>query len=132
MNTGIEKMDRRSRERLEGVHKQLRRLADRLATDASLAGLQFIITEGLRTQERQVELVKARASRTMNSKHLTGRAFDVAIVVGGEVRWDWPLYKDFAKVVKQTAKEMGLAVKWGGDWLRFKDGPHWELADSVQ
>jgi peptidoglycan L-alanyl-D-glutamate endopeptidase CwlK len=132
MNTGIEKMDRRSAERLATVHSALRKVIETAATDALLHGVTFIVTEGVRSTERQAQLVAAGASRTMNSKHLTGRAVDLAVVVGSEVRWDWPLYKRLAQIIKQTAKEAGVPIRWGGDWLRFKDGPHYELADSVQ
>src|SRR5687767_13110050 len=55
-------------------------------------GVSFIVTEGLRNVTRQAELVRAGASRTMNSKHMTGDAVDLAATINGEVRWDWPLY----------------------------------------
>jgi peptidoglycan L-alanyl-D-glutamate endopeptidase CwlK len=29
--------------------------------------------------------------------------------------------------MKQAAKELNVAIIWGGDWRRFKDGPHFEL-----
>ena len=48
----------------------------------------------------------------MNSKHLTGRAADLAAVIDGEVRWDWPLYHKLAEAAKRAAKECGVAIVW--------------------
>jgi peptidoglycan L-alanyl-D-glutamate endopeptidase CwlK len=52
---------------------------------------------------------------------------DLAPAIGGVVSWDWPLYHKLAPVMKAAAKELGVAITWGGDWTTFKDGPHWEL-----
>jgi peptidoglycan L-alanyl-D-glutamate endopeptidase CwlK len=115
-------MDARSERNLVGMHPDLVKVV-RLA--AKKGG--FIITEGLRTKARQAQLVKAGASRTMNSRHITGHAVDVAAVVNGEVRWDWPLYAAIADRMKAAAAELKVPIIWGGDWRSFKDGPHFEL-----
>jgi peptidoglycan LD-endopeptidase CwlK len=121
-------MTPRCEKRLEGVNPRLVAVIRRAAQDSSI---KFIVTEGLRTRDRQAQLVKAGASRTMNSKHLIGRAVDLAVVVDGEVRWDWPLYDRLGEVVKNAAKELDIPIVWGGDWKSFKDGPHFELSDTV-
>jgi len=126
MNTGDPKKDERSRKRLVGVHPKLVRLINDFA--ASVSAPVFIVTEGLRTVDRQRELVQAGASRTMASKHLVGRAVDLAVVVGGEVRWDWPLYATLGAALKAHAKDVEISIIWGGDWKTFRDGPHFELA----
>ena len=115
-------MDARSERNLIGVHPDLVRVV-RAAAKMS----KFIVTEGLRTKARQAQLVKAGASKTMNSRHLTGHAIDVAALVNGEVRWDWPLYAAIAKEMKQAAADLKVPIIWGGDWRTFKDGPHFEL-----
>lgn len=115
-------MDDRSERNLTGVHPDLTKVVRRAAKKAS-----FIVTEGLRTVARQKQLVAAGASQTMNSRHITGHAIDVAAIVGGKVRWDWPLYSAIAKEIKQAAADLGVAIVWGGDWRSFKDGPHFEL-----
>jgi peptidoglycan L-alanyl-D-glutamate endopeptidase CwlK len=89
--------------------------------------LSFVVTEGLRTVERQRELVRTGASQTMKSKHLEGRAFDVAATINGRVHWDWPLYVQISEVMKDAARELGIALEWGGDWKSFTDGPHFQL-----
>ena len=118
----------RSMRNLDGVNADLVRVVHRAL---ELSPLDFVVTEGRRTEKRQRELVAAGASRTMNSRHLTGHAIDVAALVGGQVRWDWPLYKQIADAFKQAAQEKGVALVWGGDWRSFKDGPHIELNRNV-
>lgn len=114
----------RSRERLKGVHPDLVRVVERAI---QLTEVDFTVLEGLRTAARQQQLVKSGASKTMRSRHLTGHAVDLAAFIGGEIRWDWPLYHKIAKAVKQAAAELKVPIEWGGDWRTFKDGPHWQL-----
>ena len=35
-------------------------------------------------------------------------------------------FRDLAVVVKATAAELNIPIKWGGDWKSFCDLPHWE------
>ena len=116
----------KSNSKLYGVDERLVRVA---ALALQLSPVDFGITEGVRTLERQKELVKAGASRTLKSKHLEGKAIDVVAYVGGKVAWDWPLYEKIAKAFKQAAAELDVNIKWGGDWATFKDGPHFQLED---
>ena len=115
----------RSLRNLEGVHPDLVAVAHRAL---ELTEIDFLVTEGLRTREKQIELVKAGASRTTRSRHLTGHAIDVAAWVAGEVRWDWPLYAEISRAFKQAAFELKVPIVWGGDWKTFRDGPHYELS----
>lgn len=117
----------RSKKKLEGVHIDLVRVIGHAVELATAVGLYFIVTEGLRSVERQRQLVAAGASTTMRSRHITGHAVDLAAVVGGEVRWDWPLYHRLGELVKQAAQDLQVPVEWGGDWKAFKDGPHFQL-----
>lgn len=128
------KLDARSIQRLEGVHPDLVAIVNRAA---DITVQPFIITEGLRTLERQKKLVAAGASTTLRSRHLTGHAIDVAAFIdmdgtgdytsGDNIRWDWPLYKTLSIIMKDAAKELNLPIEWGGDWRTFKDGPHFQL-----
>lgn len=123
-------MDQRSEKNLEGVHRDLYCIA-RLA--AALCPIKFMVTEGVRSLERQKKLVESGASKTMKSRHLTGHACDVAALIDFDndgdldVRWDWPLYKQIADSFKQAAKMLNLPIEWGGDWVNFRDGPHFQL-----
>jgi peptidoglycan LD-endopeptidase CwlK len=132
-------MDVRSETSLEGVHPTLvaivRRAHAMMSEDAP--GLSFIVTEGVRTVERQRALMSAGASQTMHSHHLArptavgvvGLAVDLAALVDGEVRWDWPIYPRIARRMKAAASEIGARITWGGDWTTFPDGPHFQLED---
>lgn len=115
----------RSLRNLEGVHPDLVAVAHRAL---QLTEVDFLVTEGLRTREKQIELVRAGASRTTRSRHLTGHAIDVAAWVAGGVRWDWPLYEEISRAFKQAAAELKIPIVWGGDWKTFRDGPHFELS----
>jgi len=117
-------LGQRSLSRLEGVHPDLVRVVKKAA---AMSALDFTVLEGLRTLDRQKQLVAQGASKTMNSRHLTGHAVDLAPMLGGTVRWDWPLYHQLATTVKAAAAAENVPVTWGGDWRTFKDGPHWEL-----
>ena len=117
-------LGQRSLSRLEGVHPDLVRVVKKAA---ALSDLDFTVLEGIRNVERQKQLVSQGASRTMNSRHITGHAVDLAPMIAGEVRWDWPLYHKLAKIVKSAAADEKVPLQWGGDWRAFKDGPHWEL-----
>ena len=118
------KLSNRSRKRLEGVHPDLVRVVERAI---QITPVDFMVTEGLRSVTRQAELKRAGASQTMNSRHLSGKAVDVAAMIGRDVRWDWPLYPKIADAFKQAALELGVPIVWGGDWISLKDGPHFEL-----
>lgn len=123
-------LSQRSLRFLTGVHADLVKVVKR-AAELAPDGVEFIVTEGVRTALRQAELFKAGATRTMKSRHLDGHAVDLAALVAGEVRWDWPLYARLAELMKAAAHEHGVDLDWGGDWLTFKDGPHFELAWST-
>jgi len=113
---------------MAGVHPDLVRVVERAI---QLTPVDFRVTEGLRDAARQASLVKAGASKTQKSRHITGHAVDICALVDGQVRWDWPLYPRIADAFKQAAKELGVEIVWGGDWPTLRDGPHFELSKKV-
>ena len=117
-------LDEHSRSKLQGLHTDLIKIVTKAAENPDL---DFVVTEGLRTLKRQRDLFAHGATTTMKSRHLTGHAVDLAVVVAGEVRWDWPLYTGLAAVIKKAAAEAAVPIEWGGDWRTFKDGPHFQL-----
>jgi peptidoglycan L-alanyl-D-glutamate endopeptidase CwlK len=90
------KFSRRSYDRMAGVRPELIAVATRALL---LSPVDFGISEGMRSAARQAELVRSGASQTHRSRHLTGHAIDVVAYVGGEMRWDWPLYDAIAKAM---------------------------------
>ena len=123
------RFSKRSLERMEGVHPHLVAVMHRAL---ELTPIDFTVLEGVRSLDRQKELVANGASQTMNSRHLiadngVAHAIDIAPYVDGTVSWHWPHYHTLAPAVKQAALELNVPIEWGGDWKSFKDGPHWQL-----
>lgn len=118
------KLSRRSLELMQGVHPDLVKV---VLLAIQLTEVDFGVTEGVRTIEKQREYYAKGASKTMNSRHLTGHAVDLAAYIGAEIRWDWPLYHKLADAMKRAANSLNVPIVWGGDWKTFKDGPHFEL-----
>lgn len=135
----------KSLEKLDGVNSNLVKVVKRAI---ELSDTDFAVIEGLRTKERQAELVRKGASKTMHSRHLTGHAVDIAPYVGGKISWNFDDYYPLAKAMAQAATELGVKVRWGGAWTvitgksgtpqewvkayragggKFLDGPHFEL-----
>ncbi|MGS8515537.1 M15 family metallopeptidase (plasmid) [Escherichia coli] len=114
----------RSEKNLKGVNPKLVEVARRALI---LSEVDFGITEGVRTKERQKHLFIQGKSMTMNSLHLTGDAIDVVAYIDGKVSWDWSLYKIISRAFKQAAAEYGVVIEWGGDWEKLKDGVHFQL-----
>ena len=113
----------RSRERLRGVNPEL---ADTVKRALELSPIDFGVTEGIRSVERQKELVARGLSQTMNSKHLTGNAVDLVAYLSGRVCWEMSAYDELADAMKQAAKETGVSIRWGGAWqvkdIRLHEG----------
>ncbi|SDW94380.1 M15 family metallopeptidase [Lysobacter enzymogenes] len=140
----------RSRERLAGVHPDLRRVVERAI---QLTTVDFVVTQGNRTRDEQARLYgkgrtvaqmaaaklsaeyaqprEAKVTWTLNSRHVGGFAVDLAPWRDGEIDWDDDgrrgLWERLAEAMKEAARERGIPLVWGGDWARTKDRPHFEL-----
>lgn len=142
-----------SKSRLAGVNNKLVEVVNLALT---LSEVDFMVTEGLRSKDRQVQLVAEGKSRTLNSKHITGNAVDLAAVISGKVSWSLSEYYKIALAMKKAANQLGVKLIWGGVWdtnlnslsddikmelesyaVRFTkatgrkplvDGPHFEIA----
>ncbi|WP_447988344.1 M15 family metallopeptidase [Achromobacter spanius] len=123
-------LSRRSLMRLAGVHPDL---IDVVKLAIQRTPVDFLVVEGVRTVEQQRINVANGASQTMDSYHLPqadglGHAVDLAPLVDGAIPWnDWAKFNELADVVKTCAAELGVPVEWGGDWSKFKDGPHFQV-----
>ncbi|MFN6976509.1 MAG: hypothetical protein ACK4OP_00150 [Gemmobacter sp.] len=121
-----------SEDRLRGVHPVLVALARAVREEAV-----FDVIEGLRSAERQRQLVAQGASRTFNSRHLTGHAIDVWPIdpeTGRRVthpdqrtrdRLLWEHLKPVVDAFKRHARSRGVMIDCGFDW--GWDAPHIEL-----
>ena len=121
------KLNTASIAKLKGVHPDLVRVVLRCAEDWKDADTGFIVTCGVRTLAEQKVLVAKGASKTLRSRHLTGHAVDLAATIDGGVRWDWPLYDRLAKAMKAAANKEKVPLEAGADWVKFRDGPHFQL-----
>lgn len=75
------KFSQRSEKHLQGVHGDLVKVV-RKALEYST--VDFAVIEGVRTKARQAQLFKQGATKTMNSRHLTGHAVDLPPLVEGK------------------------------------------------
>ena len=112
----------RSSQRLSGVHPDLVAVVKRAI---QITEQDFSVLEGIRNINRQRELFKAGKSTTMNSRHLTGHAVDLA---PWPISWEWEGFYPIAEAMKQAAEELEVDIVWGGDWKSFPDGTHFELS----
>lgn len=128
--------------KLHGVHPALLGV---IMVAAERSDIPFTVIEGLRSAARQAELVKKGASKTNNSRHLTGHAVDLwpldhetdlaipsdaAFPKGSDAAKAasarlWADLRKLSATVKAVAKERGVQVEWGGDW--GWDAPHFQL-----
>lgn len=123
------RLSKRSLSNLEGVHPDLVAI---VKAAIEISEVDFVVIEGLRSIERQKQLVAKGASKTMRSRHLTGHAVDIAAWVNGEINWDKEHYSKIADAMKAAATKLGKQVEWGGDWRTFYDGPHFQLPWSKE
>jgi len=121
--------DPRSEKNLATVQPQLQKLGRELLRRLAAEGLTFKVIQGRRTQAEQDALyAKGRTKPgpkvtwTRNSRHLTGRAIDIALFSGKNVVWESKHYDRAGEI----GEELGLV--WGGRWKGGKtDKPHFEL-----
>lgn len=147
------KLSARSLRAMAGVHGDLEAFVRHLI---EVTPVDFCVIEGLRSVERQRELVASGASQTMNSRHITGHAVDLAAWVG-RIDWSMNLYYQIADAGIAVCRDYGFKIRWGGAWARldltsmsasdlvnkyaaarratgrpaFIDGPHFELPATV-
>ena len=103
------KFGKKSQERLRGVNSELVNVLFELVKI-----MDVTIIEGVRSQERQDRLVAEGKSKTKFSKHITGRAVDLAPY---PIDWeDRDRFHYMGGMLRGIAHQMGVKVRWGGDW----------------
>lgn len=120
----------RSVAKMAGVNP---RLVSLVHESFNLSPVPFLVTEGVRSPERQAYLFHSGKSKTLLSRHLLqpdgfGAAVDIACIKDGKISWDFGLYKQVASAFYDASSRLGVKVIWGGSWPRFADGCHFELA----
>lgn len=127
------KLSERSIKNLEFVHPELDDVV-RLALTSS--EVDFGVAEGLRTKQRQKELVEAGSSWTMDSYHLLqpktnfSHAVDLWAYRGSKVSWEWDDYFSIAEAVKEASVELEVPIVWGGVWNQILGEITEDLAEA--
>jgi peptidoglycan L-alanyl-D-glutamate endopeptidase CwlK len=115
-----------SLQRLETCDPRLQAIAH-----AAIERMDFAVLCGHRTEAEQNHAFELGNSRVQwpNSKHnpLPSKAMDLAPC---PVNFDnIERFKALADVIKQEASRLGFVIIWGGDWLKFKDYDHFQIAE---
>ncbi len=124
------KFGKRSKKRLKGVDHRLIMILDEL-----IKMMDVTIIEGLRSAERQEELLKKGATKVKYSKHMEGKAVDLAPY---PIDWeDRDTFHYMAGMVRGIGHLLNIKVRVGADWdsdgntkdNSFDDLVHIELVD---
>lgn len=107
------KLSKRSLDNLKGVDE---RLIEVVQYAIQVSSIDFAVIEGVRTVQRQRELVAKGASQTMKSKHIDGLAVDLMAYIGDRASWELNLYDDIADAMKIGAQHVGVSICWGAAW----------------
>ena len=126
---------KKSKEQLATCNEKLRRVFNEVIKTVDCS-----VLEGHRNQDRQDSLYEEGKTKVKypHGRHneLLSRAADV---VPYPIDWDdRERFHLFAGFVLGTAKQMGIKLRWGGDWNinwfvddnKFDDFPHFELIDA--
>jgi len=109
---------KRSKERLKGVDTKLVNVLNEL-----IKIMDVTIIEGLRSEERQKKLLKEGKTKTKFSKHIEGKAVDLAPY---PIDWeDRERFHYMGGMIRGIGKQLHTDIRWGGDW--DSDG---EIADN--
>ena len=117
----------KSKTRLAGAHTLLRQLFQACADDPACPPFQVLDSQrGRAAQEKAFKEGHSRAHFGESAHNWTPAvAIDIT-----PVPLDWNDFKAFqalGEFVEAKAKKMGIAVQWGGRWVKLKDMPHFEL-----
>ena len=135
------KLSRNSKKNIKDIDKRLIKLVTRVLKKSEI---DFGIPGygGMRTAQEQNNLFHIRPSVTQidgfkrTSYHQTGKAFDIFVYDEHGACWDCKekyvslsnLFKEeFLIMQNENIFEEEEKLQWGGDWIRFKDLPHFQL-----
>jgi peptidoglycan L-alanyl-D-glutamate endopeptidase CwlK len=125
------KLSNRSRSRLDGINPVLIEIVEEAIKDSPF---DFGIPQsgGLRTAEDQNKLFNQKVSKcdgyAKKSYHQSGNAFDIYAYVNGRASWETKHLKPIAEHILNVADEcFNIQLTWGGNWVNFKDLPHFQI-----
>jgi len=125
----------KSKGNLGEAHQDLQKLFKKVVETYDCA-----VIEGYRGQEEQDSAYHSGKSKLKYPKSKHNRQPSLAVdVVPYPVDWeDTKQFYHFAGFVQGVAEEMGISLRWGGDWnsnrlfedQSFHDLPHYELMQT--
>lgn len=131
------KLSQRSLDALAGVHPDLIKVVKRAIETTKQ---DFLVTEGLRTTQRQQDLyaqgrtkpgsivTKADGVKNKSNHQAKSDGYGHAVdLVPYPVDWNSERkFRDIANAMLLAASELRVKIQWGGNW-KFTDLPHFEL-----
>ena len=136
------KLSKSSNKNIKGIDKRLIKLIGRVLIKSDI-DFGIPTSGGKRTAQEQNNLFHQRPKVTQldgfknKSYHQSGSAFDIFVYDEHGACWDCKVkYKQIADLFKEEYKIMkqeGIfedveIFSWGGDWIRFKDLPHFQIS----
>ena len=124
------KFGKRSLANLKGVNTKLVNVLNQ-----TIKHFDFTVIEGVRSMETQIKYVADGVSKTLKSKHLNGRAVDIAPY---PVDYDnIPRFIYLGGIILGIASQLGVKLRWGMDWdmdtyvkdTKFIDAGHFEMVE---
>ena len=124
------KFGKKSLSNLKGVNTKLVNVLN-----PPIKHFDFTVIEGVRSLETQKSYVDKGVSKTMSSKHLVGRAVDIAPYPVDYDNINRFIY--LGGIVLGIASQLGVKLRWGMDWdmdtyvkdTKFIDAGHFEMVD---
>ena len=122
---------------VKALDKALKECSEQLKT------AEVRITHGLRTNKEQDDLyaigrtVKGKSvtnAKGGQSVHNYGLAVDICLIIKNVVYYDLKIDSDYdgtADWMEAVKIFKNNGFTWGGDWLKFKDNPHFEYANHL-
>ena len=130
------RLSNRSLRRLEGVDPLLIEI-NKKSIKTSPYDYGIPMYGGFRTSEEQKEMYAIGRTKelhrspitwTLNSYHMTGKAFDIYAYVNGKASWDLKYLEPIARNIQRVAMDcFNVKIEWGQD-LWGKDGAHFQIS----
>lgn len=105
-------------EKLSGVNPKLVQV---VLLAATICPVDIAVIEGLRTIERQRDLVAQGKSKTMNSRHIIGQAVDL----WDGKSWERSAFKPIIEAMEEAGRRLNVRLTGGYTW--GWDYPHWQI-----
>jgi len=135
LQTLIDKANRKLN--ISGMRKDVADRTRAVITQMHAQGIYICVAQGFRSFAEQDALYAQGRTKPGNivtnarggqSNHNYGVAVDLCLYTQDGSDVIWTVEGNFRKVI---AAMKGQGFKWGGDWVSFKDYPHFELYDVV-